>query len=266
MEIFSLKELMEKHNDSIHFIDVDPSVTSVYAIGDVHGCYEEMVELYNDCMNHASTNNKSAMVFFMGDLIDRGPFFHETIEFIANTPNAYCLLGNHELNFYLEQMGKVCRSKSRAVSHEKFDLLDSVKKDMVMKTIGDMPNAVSIKFEDHTGRNYMSIILTHAPIRDIEYINGNTNSNLNGPQCCMRATGVDMVALEKNVRDTIMVHGHQSWDFKPVNIQLKEQMDFSNRLINLDSGCVYGDVLTAICINTLEVLEVNAKAAYSGRH
>jgi len=29
---------------------------------------------------------------------------------------------------------------------------------------------------------------------------------------------------------------------------------------------VYGDKLTALCINTLEVLEVNAIKAYSERH
>lgn len=60
----------------------------MWIIGDVHGCYEELVELLKQIP-------KEDKICFVGDLIDRGPDSYKVIELIKNN-NYDCVLGNHE--------------------------------------------------------------------------------------------------------------------------------------------------------------------------
>ena len=59
-------------------------------IGDVHGHYEGLMQLLD---NIAPTTEDK--IYFLGDLIDRGPLSCQVVDFVKN--NSYpCLLGNHE--------------------------------------------------------------------------------------------------------------------------------------------------------------------------
>jgi hypothetical protein len=135
-----------------------------------------------------------------------------------------------------------------------------------MKSIGDMPNAVIVEIFDDTG-DLIPFLLSHAPVRNIEFIElESVYSTLNAPQCCMRSTQIDMNELEKTTNGCVLVHGHQSWNFKPVPEQLSDQKKYNNKVINIDSGVVYGEKLTALCLNSLEVIDVQGYKAYSTRH
>lgn len=76
----------------------------LYAIGDVHGCFDEMVRLLMLIENdHKSRPAKDCIIVFLGDLIDRGPHSSRVVEYLIKTPprfaSVYCLLGNHEEMF-----------------------------------------------------------------------------------------------------------------------------------------------------------------------
>ena len=260
-------KIIRWHSIGIQSVRVDVNRYNVYAIGDVHGCNSEMIELIEKCLVHCYKEEKFAKIYLLGDLIDRGPDFFEVFLSLQHT-FIECIIGNHELNFYLERMGKECRSRSRKVSHDKFDALEEQHQDFVMKSIGDMPNAAIVELFDDTGdMDMVPFLLSHSPIRNIEYIETDgVYSTLNAPQCCMRSTEIDMNALDKTTNGCVLVHGHQSWNFKPVPEQLEDQEKYNNKVINIDSGCVYGEKLTALCLNSLEVIEVQAKKAYSTRH
>jgi serine/threonine protein phosphatase 1 len=59
-------------------------------IGDVHGYYEGLLTLLD-----AIAPSKSDQMYFLGDLIDRGPQSYQVVELVKS--NSYhCLLGNHE--------------------------------------------------------------------------------------------------------------------------------------------------------------------------
>jgi len=262
---FDIDEMMIDHGNRVKSVRIDINRYNVYAIGDVHGCNSEMIELIEKCLVHCYKENKLAKIYLLGDLIDRGPDFFEVFLALQHT-FVECIIGNHELNFYLERMGKECRSRSRQISHEKFEALEEYQQEFVMKSIGDMPNAVILEMFDDRG-DLVPFLLSHSPIRNIEHIvMDSVYSTLNAPQCCMRSTQIDMEALQKTTNGCIMVHGHQSWNFKPVPEQLEDQKKYSNKVINIDSGCVYGEKLTALCLNSLEVIDVQAKKAYSTRH
>ncbi len=59
-------------------------------IGDVHGHYQGLMQLLE-----AIAPTKEDKIYFLGDLIDRGPESSQVVDFIKE--NSYpCLLGNHE--------------------------------------------------------------------------------------------------------------------------------------------------------------------------
>lgn len=59
-------------------------------IGDVHGHYEGLMTLLE-----AIAPDKRDQVYFLGDLIDRGPDSARVVNFVQQSPY-HCLLGNHE--------------------------------------------------------------------------------------------------------------------------------------------------------------------------
>lgn len=65
-----------------------------YAVGDVHGCLQELFEL----LDHVSFNKKTDRLFSVGDLADRGPYSQETIEFFMDNEDClFFVIGNHDL-------------------------------------------------------------------------------------------------------------------------------------------------------------------------
>jgi serine/threonine protein phosphatase 1 len=59
-------------------------------IGDVHGHYDTLMSLLD-----AIAPTSDDMVYFLGDLIDRGPQSAQVVDFVMKSPYL-CLLGNHE--------------------------------------------------------------------------------------------------------------------------------------------------------------------------
>ena len=66
-------------------------MNDIYVIGDVHGHYNELVELINKLPNKFDSK-----ICFVGDLIDRGPDSKKVVD-LVKTYNYDCVLGNHEL-------------------------------------------------------------------------------------------------------------------------------------------------------------------------
>ncbi|MBR8831806.1 MAG: Bis(5'-nucleosyl)-tetraphosphatase, symmetrical [Chroococcopsis gigantea SAG 12.99] len=67
-------------------------------VGDVHGHYEALIMLMQEI-----APNKNEPVYFLGDLIDRGPHSSQVVDFVK-THHYHCLLGNHE-QMLLEVLG-----------------------------------------------------------------------------------------------------------------------------------------------------------------
>lgn len=66
----------------------------VFAIGDIQGCLEPLQQL----LKKIDYNPDQDQLWFTGDLINRGPDSLETLRFIKQLPeDTVCVLGNHDL-------------------------------------------------------------------------------------------------------------------------------------------------------------------------
>lgn len=80
------------------FLTTKPDL--VYAIGDVHGCYDLLHTLEQKIIADAAPHTGSKLIVMLGDYIDRGPQSAKVISHLLGPPpdgfERVCLAGNHE--------------------------------------------------------------------------------------------------------------------------------------------------------------------------
>ncbi|MDG4853012.1 MULTISPECIES: metallophosphoesterase family protein [unclassified Mesorhizobium] len=80
---------------------MDMRDTVVYAIGDVHGCYDELSTLEQKIELDALQFRGRKIIIMLGDYVDRGPNSRRVVEHLmAPPPEGFmrvCLAGNHEV-------------------------------------------------------------------------------------------------------------------------------------------------------------------------
>lgn len=74
--------------------------TRIYAIGDVHGCYDQLANLVQLIeLDGVQRGIARTRLILLGDMVDRGPKSREVIELLYelhDSENVICLKGNHE--------------------------------------------------------------------------------------------------------------------------------------------------------------------------
>lgn len=85
-------------------IEIGPKDTVVYAIGDVHGCFEELRAAEQRIVEDAAhISAKRRVILCLGDLVDRGPRSADVLDHLTGTPPSgferLSICGNHDETF-----------------------------------------------------------------------------------------------------------------------------------------------------------------------
>ena len=70
-----------------------------YVISDIHGCYEEFMELLEKISFSEEDN-----LFILGDVLDRGPSPIKTMQEIMNRKNITFLVFNYSTDIYIKNL------------------------------------------------------------------------------------------------------------------------------------------------------------------
>ncbi|MCM2473280.1 serine/threonine protein phosphatase [Rhizobium sp. CG5] len=74
--------------------------SAIYAIGDVHGCYTELLGAEQRILRDASQRDGRKLIVMLGDYIDRGPNSSQVLDHLCQAPpqgfERVALCGNHD--------------------------------------------------------------------------------------------------------------------------------------------------------------------------
>jgi serine/threonine protein phosphatase 1 len=212
------------------------NLNNIYVIGDVHGCIFTLKQLI-------AKLPKNAELIFVGDLIDKGNFSKEVVEFVM-AGGFQCILGNHE-SLMLEHIDGVLLGEKTPNWSTKsyfggYKTIADYKDDSTtlkrhMKWMRTIPRYIEIDkfFITH------AFALPYYNRRDLPEVHIGLMSN--------RPSDVDEWGWD-------LEEGYENYDV--VNIfghAVVDKVDLSSNNVGIDTGCVYGKSLTALALGTMSV-------------
>jgi protein phosphatase len=229
-------------------------------VGDVHGCYDELVELLTDLGYRVAGDGRGAhhsggrRAFFVGDLVDRGPATPAVLRLVmgmVGAGDALCVPGNHE-----SKLLRALRGSNVTTGHglaRTLDQLAAEPPEFSTEVTRFIDSLVS-----HLVLDGGKLVVAHAGLR--EDMIGRASGAVRSFALYGDTTGeTDEFGLpvrypwadDYRGRATV-VYGHT-----PV-----PEATWVNRTICIDTGCVFGGRLTALRWPEKELVSVAAARTY----
>lgn len=235
-------------------------------IGDVHGCYDELMLLLEK-LGYRLQQNEQAFskitlvpppgrrLVFVGDLVDRGPAVPEVLKLVMQLVQeglAFCVPGNHD--------DKLMRKLSRRNVQVNNGLEET------LAQLATETAAFQVQVREflaglplHVVLDEGKLVVAHAGLK--ESLHYKTGKEVRALCLFGPTTGrLDEHGLperlnwaEKYSGKALVVYGHT-----PV-----AHPRWENNTVNIDTGCVYGGQLTALRYPELETVSVKALKQYA---
>jgi protein phosphatase len=229
-------------------------------IGDVHGCFDELVKLLDQLGYEMAADATTARhpdgrrVFFVGDLVDRGPATPAVLRLamgMVADGTALCVPGNHEAKLL-----RALRGRNVTVSHGLAESLAQIaaEPDEFSKQVAEFIDGLV----SHLVLDEGKLVVAHAGLRaDMQ---GRASGTVRSFALYGDTTGeTDEFGLpvrypwaEDYRGEAMVVYGHT-----PV-----PEATWLNRTICIDTGCVFGGRLTALRYPERELVSVPAARVY----
>lgn len=204
-------------------------------LGDIHGCYDELLDLLR-----AADARPEDRLISVGDLICKGPDSRGVLDWAMKTKNLECVLGNHELRL-LEHWKRGERSHAKPYDAAVYEQLGA-----------DLDRYMKFVASWHTTVSGPGFLVVHAGFDPREGMEWQTRRTLTGIR--KLADGTPWFDAYRD--DTLIVFGHWA-QRRPI---------VRRNAIGLDTGCVYGESLTALILPERRLVSVRARRAYSEKN
>jgi protein phosphatase len=231
-------------------------------IGDIHGCYDELLQLLEKLGWVKDANNiyqppGARKLIFLGDLVDRGPKIPEVVHFVkfmVDQGHALCVPGNHDIKFMRSVWGKKVQ-----ITH---GLEDSLQQFKAHEEHWHGSSRIAAEFIDSLVSHYVldngKLVVAHAGMK--QEMQGRGSGKVREFALYGETTGeTDEFGLPVRYNwaadyrgSAMVVYGHT-----PV-----AEPEWLNRTINIDTGCVFGGQLTALRYPEKELVSVPALKTY----
>lgn len=203
-------------------------------VGDVHGCVRELEALLKEIRLDASKDR----LLFIGDLINKGPFSKEAFRLFQSLP-AISILGNHEYGLMKQVRGELAAKPSLPRIREAF----GSDFDDLITSLDSWPRLIRLP----------GVLLVHGGVIPHETPEeSDLFSLLNIRTWPDPETGKERPWFDLYHGSDLVVFGHWA--------ALKGL--WRDRVIGLDTGCVYGGKLSALILPERRLVQVSAKRTY----
>ena len=209
-------------------------------IGDIHGCYDELQQLLAE-VDRKPENR----LISVGDVITKGPENLRVFKFFQTRGNAEAVLGNHERILLQHSRGEPV-----ALEPAHFQAIDELGYDFegFIEWAARLPHYIDLG----------SHLVVHAGVRPGRAIEEQTVEDLtelraldgDKPGSRVGTPWFDRYEGEKKV-----IFGH--WVFAHPLIR--------KNAVGIDTGCVYGENLTAMVLPEERLVSVPARRAYASK-
>tara|TARA_A100001037_G_C15139223_1_gene632761 strand:- start:1128 stop:1943 length:816 start_codon:yes stop_codon:yes gene_type:complete len=265
---------------------------STYAVGDVQGCYQELVQL----LKEIGFNPKQDTIWFLGDLVNRGPSSLEVVQLVRSFgESSKLVLGNHDLHFLAIYFGGHSANKNDTF----IDLLEATEVDQIANWYCKQP---LLAIDKNLGYAMVHAGIPHFwGLKKALSLASEVSTQINGAQridffrrmygnkpdvWSDDLKGMDRLRLITNYLTRMRLtndqgqlnfsHKGQLSDAPPgwhpwYQLKRKKSLEFTvlfghwaalnngtgrSDVIALDTGCVWGRELTAFCLETKQIYSV----------
>ena len=223
-----------------------------YCISDLHGCYDEFVELVGIIGFDSSVDN----LYILGDVIDRGSNSVACLKHIKRAKGMHLIMGNHEqlmLDYYdgLDFYGNWYENGGAPVE-EQLESLDDTERDKILSYLRKRPYYKTVKVNDRR------FFLSHAGLNiNMQFKHQPREALLWSRERFFRNDGIKGYVCVFGHTPTPHMHNMKScsvW-FDP---------DHEDKVC-IDSACVFGGALAALRLDDGEVFYVASKSKDESR-
>lgn len=252
--------------------DVPPAVSEpqrTIIVGDVHGCIDELYELFNDL----GFNPGDDRLIFIGDLLDRGPNSIGVLR-LAHGLGAEVVLGNHEEKYlrYRNWEKKIKKLKKKPPGFHPPKMTPSKMAIYQQLTDDDFefmrswPYVLSLGDFDgdpfaavHAGLETSFLLGQQDPTKVIRtrWVSKHGVYLPTAPGTLDRPEGGIRWTHRWKGPESI-VYGHAVRDLKDPSIEGGKKV----KTYGIDTGCVFGGRLSALVLPDREIVQVEARKEY----